>query len=255
MLELSTPSRSARRVQLMASCLCDTFFDDVARSTVEVLEHLGVSVDFPEAQTCCGQPAFNAGDWDAARKVARHALNVFGAPEPIVVPSGSCARMLSHGSLLLFEGESDAEHARTLARRSFELADYIVNELGVDAWPGKLTERIVFHRSCHSRGTRYADSALKLLRSIAGCTVVEIGESEQCCGFGGAFSVSFPFISREMGRLKLAHASQADAALLVSADMGCLMHLTGLADKAGQPLRARHVAQVLRDSLGAPERP
>src|SRR5215471_398496 len=119
----------------MATCLCDAFFDDVARATVEILEHLGCVVGFPEDQTCCAQPAFNAGDWPAARRVARHGLGVFAGEDPVVVPSGSCARMVSHGAPLLFEGEADRGAVQALAARTWELADFIVRGLGVARWP------------------------------------------------------------------------------------------------------------------------
>ena len=240
----------APRVQLMATCLCDAFFDDVARATVEVLEHLGCDVTFPEDQTCCAQPAFNSGDWPAARQVARHTLRVFGDAAPVVVPSGSCARMVSHGALLLFEGESDSGQAAELAQRTWELGDFVVRALGVARWPGRLPMRVAFHRSCHSRGTAYADGALTLLRSIEGVDVVEIGEGEQCCGFGGTFSVAFPHVSRAMGTLKIDHVLAAAPDVLVSGDSSCLMHVSGLAERAGRPLRALHLAQVLRDALG-----
>ena len=238
-----------RRVQLMATCLCDAFFDDVARATVEVLEHAGCEVVFPEDQTCCAQPAFNSGDWPAARRVARHTLRVFAGEEPVVVPSGSCARMVSHGALLLFEAEADRPAVEALAGRAWELADYLVRGLGLARWPGRLPTRLAFHRSCHSRGTRYGESALALLRSIDGLEIVEIGEGEQCCGFGGTFSVGFPHISRAMGDLKLEAVRAAGAEALVSADSSCLMHMGGLAEKEGRPLRTLHLAQVLRDAL------
>jgi L-lactate dehydrogenase complex protein LldE len=244
---------AARRVQLMATCLCDAFYDDVARATVEVLEHLGCEVAFPEDQTCCGQPAFNSGDWPAARTVARHGLRVFGGEEPVVVPSGSCARMVSHGALLLFEGEPDGTAVGALAQRTWELGDFVVRHLGVTRWPGKLPLRVAFHRSCHSRGTAYAEGALTLLRSIEGVEVVEIGEAEQCCGFGGTFSVAFPQISRSIGTLKIDHVLAAAPDVLVSSDSSCLMHVAGLADKAGRPLRTLHLAQVLRDALQSGE--
>jgi len=239
----------APRVQLMATCLCDAFFDDVARATVEVLEHLGCDVTFPEDQTCCAQPAFNSGDWPAARQVARHTLRVFGDPAPVVVPSGSCARMVSHGALLLFEGEGDRAQAGELAQRTWELGDFLVRGLGVTRWPGRLAMRVAFHRSCHSRGTTYAEGALMLLRSIEGVEVVDIGEGDQCCGFGGTFSVAFPHVSRAMGTLKIDHVLAVAPDVLVSGDSSCLMHVAGLAERAGRPLRALHLAQVLRDAL------
>ncbi len=252
---LSTPLFEAgrdRRVQLMATCICDAFYDDVAKATVEVLEHLGCTVDFPEAQTCCGQPAFNSGDWPASRSVVRHTEKVFSGREPIVVPSGSCAAMLKHGALIEFEKESDAAAVAELGRRSWELADFIVNGLGVTSWPGEYKAKIGFHRSCHSRNTRSGEATLALLSAIRNLEVIPFGEQEQCCGFGGTFAVGFPHISKNMGELKLDHLRAAGVEVIVSGDMGCLMHLEGVAAKEGKPIRAQHLAQVLRDALAKP---
>ncbi len=238
-----------RRVQLMATCLCDAFYDDVARATVEVLEHLGCAIEFPEGQTCCGQPAFNGGDWPASRKVVRHTVRTFAGEAPVVVPSGSCAAMLFHGAPLLFEREDDRGEVAALGDRAWELADFIVNALGVARWPGRYEARIAFHRSCHSRGTASGEAALALLGSIAGAEVLPFGEAEQCCGFGGTFSVGFPRISSAMGALKLDHVRATAPDVLVSADMSCLMHIGGLAGREGRPIRTLHLAQVLRDAL------
>ncbi|MBI4623950.1 MAG: (Fe-S)-binding protein [Verrucomicrobia bacterium] len=240
---------AGKRVQLMATCLCDAFYDDVAAATVEVLEHLGAEVVFPEGQTCCGQPAFNGGDWAASRKVVRHTVRTFAGTEPVVVPSGSCAAMMFHGAVLEFEKEPDLPEVEALGRRTWELADFIVNGLGVTTWPGRYEATVAFHRSCHSRGTRSGDASLTLLKSIAGLRVVEFGEGEQCCGFGGTFAVSFPQISAAMGTLKLEHVRAAKPDVFVSGDMSCLMHLGGLAAKEGRPIQTRHLAQVLRDAV------
>jgi L-lactate dehydrogenase complex protein LldE len=240
---------SDRRIQLMATCICDAFYDDVARATVEVLEHLGCVVEFPEAQTCCGQPAFNGGDWSASRKVVRHTVATFAGDTPVVVPSGSCAAMMFHGALLEFEKEPDLPAVSALGARTWELADFIVNALGIKTWPGRYDAKIAFHRSCHTRGTPSSDAAQTLLASIPGLSLVPFGEGEQCCGFGGTFSVSFPNISSGMGTLKLDHIRAAQPDVLASGDMSCLMHLNGLADKNGAPLRTQHLAQILRDSL------
>jgi L-lactate dehydrogenase complex protein LldE len=233
----------------MATCLCDAFFSDVAAATVEVLEHLGCEVDFPEAQTCCGQPPFNGGDWPASRKVVRHVMDVFQGDEPIVVPSGSCAAMLFHGAPLEFEKEADLPSVQALGRRTWELADFIVNGLGVRQWPGSYPRTLAFHRSCHTRGTESGAAARTLLDSIAGLKVVEIGEAEQCCGFGGTFAVTFPHVSAGMGQLKLEHVRAAQPDALASLDMSCLMHLRGLSERAAQPIPIIHVAQILRDAL------
>jgi L-lactate dehydrogenase complex protein LldE len=151
----------------------------------------------------------------------------------------------------LFAGESDSGAVGALAARTWELGDFVVRALGITRWPGKLPLRVAFHRSCHSRGTAYAAGALTLLKSIEGVEVVEIGEAEQCCGFGGTFSVAFPQISRAIGTLKIDHVLAAKPDVLVSADSSCLMHVAGLAEKAGRPLRTLHLAQVLRDALNA----
>jgi len=240
---------AGRRVQLMATCLCDAFYADTARATVEVLEHLGCTVEFPEGQTCCGQPAFNGGDWAGSRRVVRHTLRTFGGELPVVVPSASCAAMLFHGALLAFEHEPDLPAAQQLGRRTWELADFIVNALGVKTWPGRYDARLAFHRSCHARGTETGAAAVALLSSIAGAMVVPFGEAEQCCGFGGTFSVAFPNVSTRMGALKLDHVRAARPDLLVAVDMSCMMHLGGLAKQAGRPIQTQHFAQVLRDAL------
>jgi len=240
---------TGKRVQLMATCLCDAFYDDMAAATVEILEFLGCTVEFPEGQTCCGQPAFNGGDWAASRKVVRHTVRTFSGADPVVVPSGSCAGMLFHGAVLEFEHEPDLAEVEGLGRRVWELADFIVNGLGIRTWPGRFEKTVAFHRSCHSRGTGSGDAAAALLGSIAGLRLAPFGEGEQCCGFGGTFSVSFPFISAAMGNLKLDHLREGRPDLLVSGDMSCLMHLGGLAAREGAPVATAHVAQVLRDSL------
>ena len=242
---------TGKRVQLMATCLCDAFHDDVAVATVQVLEHLGCTVDFPQAQTCCGQPAFNGGDWPSSRKVVRHAVETFGGAEPVVLPSGSCAAMLFHGAPLEFEKEPDLAAVEALGRRAWEIGDFIVNGLGVTSWPGRFDATVAFHRSCHTRGTGSGDAASALLGSIAGLKLVEFGEGEQCCGFGGTFSVSFPNISAAMGNLKLDNVRAAKPDVLVSGDMSCLMHLGGLAEKEGAPMKTLHLVQVLRDALRA----
>lgn len=236
----------------MATCLCDAFYDDVARATVEVLQHLGVEVGFPENQTCCGQPAFNSGDWKSSRKVARHTAEVFAGELPVIVPSGSCAAMHFHGNRLQFEECPDGA-VESLANRTWELIDFIVNGLGIREWPGRFEKptRLAFHRSCHLRGTGSGEAITSLLSTIANAEVVPFGQAEQCCGFGGTFSVTFPHISGRMGSLKLDHILEQHPDLLVSGDMSCLMHLTGLAQVQGRPIPHQHAVQVLRDTLQA----
>jgi L-lactate dehydrogenase complex protein LldE len=240
----------ANKVLMMGTCLCDAFFDDAAKASVEVLDHLGIEVLFPEDQTCCGQPAFNTGDWKSSRKVSRHCAKVFAGDLPVVVPSGSCAAMNFHGNLLQFEDEPDPL-VSSLAARTWELCDFIVNGLKVTSWPGTVPEptRIAYHRNCHTRGTPTPEAAIQLLESVGNLEVVPFGQGEQCCGFGGTFSVVFPHISGRMGTLKLDHILEAQPDLLVSADLSCLMHLGGLAQAQGRNIPYRHVAQILRNAL------
>jgi L-lactate dehydrogenase complex protein LldE len=160
--------------------------------------------------------------------------------------------MVFHGALLEFEGEADLPEVEALGRRTWELGDFIVNGLGVRTWPGRFESVVALHRSCHTRGTASSDAAAVLLASIAGVRLVEFSEGEQCCGFGGTFSVAFPHISAAMGELKLDHVRAAKPDVLVSCDMGCLMHLGGLAARGGAPIRTLHLAQVLREAIRGP---
>lgn len=239
----------ARRVQLMVTCLCDAFYADAARATVEVLEHAGCTVEFPAAQTCCGQPAFNGGDWANSRRVVRHTLQVFRGELPVIVPSGSCAAMVFHGAPLEFEHESDLPAVRQMAARTWELFDFLVNGLGITTWPGRFDAKLAIHHSCHTRGTGTGDAMEKLLGSIAGVQLVEVTERDQCCGFGGTFAVTFPHISTAMGRIKIDHLLANEPDYVVSGDLSCLMHQKGLAEKAGRPMRIWHAAQVLAAAL------
>lgn len=237
----------------MATCLCDAFYADVARAAVEVLEFAGCEVVFPEDQTCCGQPPFNGGDFETSRKIARHTMRTFAdADLPVIVPSGSCAAMHRHGNLLQFEDQPDLEDARDLARRTWELTDYLVNGLKIVRWPGRHEGRLALHHACHTRGSATGHAITRLLSTIEGLDVVPVGQGDQCCGFGGTFAVTFPHISREMGRLKLEHLLEKNPQAVVSADMSCLMHLCGLAGASGMALPVLHVAQVLRNALTAP---
>jgi L-lactate dehydrogenase complex protein LldE len=238
-----------KRIQLMSTCLCDAFYAEAAKATVEVLEHLGCEIDFPEGQTCCGQPAFNAGDWDSTRKVVRYTRGVFSGSNPILLPSGSCKSMLDHGAHLAFEGEADAAAQADWSRRVWELCDYIVNGLGIREWPGRYPAKVSLHRSCHTRGTDSYASAVTLLSSIEGLELAEVGELEQCCGFGGTFSVSFPEISTRMGTLKISHLMAPGPDVIASLDMACMLHFGGMMDRDEARIPRVHVAQILCDAL------
>lgn len=157
--------------------------------------------------------------------------------------------MMYHGAPLEFEMEDDLDVVNAVGRRTWELADFVVNGLGVESWPGSFPHRIAFHRSCHSRGTKAGEAAQQLLGSIDGLELIEFGEQEQCCGFGGAFSVTFPHLSGDIGQQKLDKILKNKPEYLVSADMGCLMHLGGIIGKQGMETKPMHVAEVLAASL------
>jgi L-lactate dehydrogenase complex protein LldE len=248
---MQTPERDpiqGRTVQLMISCLCDAFFDDAAQATVEVLQQSGCQVSVPSGQTCCGQAAYTAGDWEACRRVMRHTAKVFPGPAPVVVASGSCAAALFHEAPIAFEGEPDLAVMQDLSRRTWELTDFLTNALGVDRWPGHLEARAVIHHGCHTRGTATRDSVRTLCGSIDGLEILEFPDADQCCGFGGVFSVSHPYISTEMGRKKVADVLSVEPEFVISADMSCLMHQQGIAKRLGSEYRTRYIAQVMRDA-------
>lgn len=240
------------QVQVMVTCLCDAFFDDAARAAVECLERAGCQVACPRDQTCCGQPAYTTGDWDEFRRIVRHVVRVFDGDSPVVVVSGSCAAAMFHEAPLAFQDEEDLPAVRRLASRTWELADFLVNGLGVAAWSGRLQARLAVHDSCHTRGTGTIPAIRCLLRGIDGVELLDFPDQDQCCGFGGVFSVSHPHISTAMGRQKVTHARSVSPDFVVSADMSCLMHQQGIARHQGVDYPVRHVAQLLRDAGGGP---
>ncbi len=237
-----------RSVQLFITCLTDTFYPATGQAMVKVLRRLGVNVEFPAAQTCCGQPAFNAGLRQEAREMAKHMIRTFERLNgEIVAPSGSCVHMVRHGYPLLFEDEAEwAERAKALAQRTFEFSEYLVDVLGVvdvgARWDGTLT----YHPSCHLlRGLNIRQQPLELLRHVRGAQLVELPHAEECCGFGGIFSVVMPELSQEMLGRKLDSFASTQAETLVVADSGCRLHLAGGLFARRSPLRVVHLAEVL----------
>ncbi len=230
------------RVRLMLTCLCDAFFGEVGISTVKVLEQAGCEVVFDRDQTCCGQPPFNAGDWDAARTVATYAKEkLLKGGDPVVTPSGSCAAMLREGYPMIFPG---MEHPR-----AFELGEFLVREMGIERWPGQLNKKVAFHRACHGRGLGLGDLQERLLGSIDGIELIPFAQAEQCCGFGGAFSATFGATSAGIGMEKLHNITESGATVIASGDMGCLMQLGGLIKRHKLPLETVHYSQLLAEAV------
>lgn len=237
----------SNKVNFMATCLCDAVFSDAASDAVKVLLRFVEKVEFPVKQTCCGQPAFNSGDFESARKVIRHTMKAFsGNDYPIIVPSASCAAMLFHSAKIAFRNCDENERAEVdaFALRIWEFCDYLVNALGVENLGGKFVGKIAVHNSCHGKGTGTPAALEKLLRSIDGVELLNFSASESCCGFGGTFSVVFPEISAEMGEAKVRAIAETNPDFVVSADTSCLLHQRGRAQKLGIDYPVKAASQI-----------
>ena len=234
------------RVALFATCLADQLYAEACADAVRLLRGLGVAVEIPPRQTCCGQPAHNAGYAAEARSLARHTLQVFSGFEYVVLPSGSCAAMLRHTYPTLL-GPEDGAAARALAGRTFELSQFIVRVLGVtELGHGLAGRRVAYHHGCHAlRALRIQDEPLTLLRG-AGAEVLDWEADQECCGFGGLFSVKLPAVSAGMADRKLDTLPPVD--VVTSADGGCLMQMEGRSRRRGQAVRFRHLASLLREA-------
>jgi L-lactate dehydrogenase complex protein LldE len=234
------------KVSLMITCLGDVFFPDVGVATVALLRRLGVEVDFPQAQTCCGQPHFNSGYHDEARKLARHTIAAFAHGRPVVTPSGSCAAMVKlEYPHLLHNDLTWHGRAEDLAHRTHELSDFLVNVLGVEDVGARFAARATYHMACHLRGLGLKDEPLRLLRRVRGLELLPLERADECCGFGGSFSVRYPGISGAMAQDKAGFIEKTGAEVVVATDAGCLMNIGGCLHRRGGRVRTVHLAEVL----------
>lgn len=235
------------RAALFVTCIADQLFPDTGIAAVRLLEAAGVEVVFPEAQTCCGQPALSAGEPEAAARLARHWLDTFAPYDAVVAPSGSCAAMVHHWySRLVPERRAAADD---LASRTYELTQYLVDVLGVDDVGARLRTTVTVHDACHGlRNLGVADAPRRLL-AAAGATIVEMPEAQTCCGFGGVFATVHGEMSGPLADDKLRHASTTDAQWLVSGDAACLMHLEGRRRRTNIGPKPVHVAELLASGL------
>lgn len=232
------------RVALFVTCLSDMFYPEAGEATVRLLHRLGIAVDFPLGQTCCGQPAFNAGFRQQARDVARRNLALFAEAAYIVVPSGSCTSMWRIVYPELFADDPIlGEQAEALASRTYELSEFLVKVVGVERLGAVFPGTVAYHASCHLlRELGVAQEPRRLLSQVAGTTYVTMDLEEQCCGFGGTFAVKYPEISDAMLQKKIASLKRAGADTLVSCDVGCLMHIAGRLRRQGETIRVMHLA-------------
>jgi L-lactate dehydrogenase complex protein LldE len=233
----------------MVTCLGDMFYPEVGETIVRLLRRLGVSVDFPAGQTCCGLPLFNSGYHTEAAAVARRTLKVFGDTEAVVVPSGSCAWMVKHEYPGLLTGPEERTAAEKLAGRTHELSQFLVKRLGRRQFRSAIAGRLTYHDSCHLlRGLHESESPRALLRELAGAEFVELAGSDECCGFGGSFSVRLPDVSTAILDKKLANVEASGADCVVACDAGCLMQMRGGLSRRGSRVRAVHLAEVLGEA-------
>jgi L-lactate dehydrogenase complex protein LldE len=244
---------AAVRAALMITCLGDVFFPEVGVAMVHLLRRLGVEVEFPAGQTCCGMPLFNSGYHHDAAQVAARTVKLFEGSPHVVVPSGSCAWMVKAEYPGLLRGDPALRAAaESLARRTRELSQFIVEVLGVTAIDSPFVGTVTYHDSCHLlRGLGESSSPRTLLRSVRGVELVELPGADQCCGFGGSFSVRLPEVSTAILDRKLGHVEATGARCLVACDAGCLMQMGGGLTRRGSRVKAVHLAQVLAGEVDA----
>jgi L-lactate dehydrogenase complex protein LldE len=247
-----------RRVALFVTCMVDMLYPEVGMSTAELLERLGLEVVFPYEQTCCGQPAFNAGYRDEARALAHRFISVFeplikqGVVEAIVAPSGSCTTMTSHFySAALFEEDGAMrQRVENLAAVTFELTEFLVDVLGITRLNSHFEGKLTYHACCHLlRELGVNDQPRALLNSVEGAEVIELPGAEECCGFGGLFSVKNAGISTAMGQRKAINLAQSGADVVALCDVSCMTHINGILSRQAQSCRAVHIAEVLNNQI------
>jgi L-lactate dehydrogenase complex protein LldE len=233
------------RVGLFVTCLVDLVRPQIGFAAVKLLEQSGCDVVVPQAQTCCGQPAWNAGADKDARAIAEQVITAFSAFDYVVAPSGSCAGMIKRHYPEVLKNDP---RALALAAKTHELTSFLVNVRGMTNVAARCEARACYHDSCSSlREMRVRGQPRKLLASVEGLSVTELTDSEVCCGFGGLFSVKYPEISERMADDKIADATATGADMLIGGDLGCLLHLEGRMRRQGKTMRVRHVAEVLAD--------
>ncbi|MCS5490673.1 (Fe-S)-binding protein [Algoriphagus limi] len=249
--------KSQPEIGLFIPCYVDQFFPQVAIATLELLEKLGCKVSYPLGQTCCGQPLANSGYERDTEGSSRHFLELFKQFDYIVAPSGSCVLHVKEH----FPKLSDMEHEQSRVNdRIYELTEFLTDVLKVDSLKGSFPKKVGFHSSCHGlRGLRLASSsemnvtpfnkAKQLLQNLEGLEWVELSRVDECCGFGGTFSVTEEALSVQMGRDRLQDHQSHQVEIVTGGDMSCLMHLQGIADREGSSLKFMHVAEILNQAI------
>ena len=238
---------SSPRVGLFVTCLVDLHRPNVGFASIQLLEQAGCVVEVPASQTCCGQPAYNSGDDESTMAIARNVIAAFADFDYVVAPSGSCAGMLKEHYPTLFEGDREMyQSALALAGRTHELTSFLVDVLEVDGIDADFNAKVTYHDSCSGlRELGIKAQPRTLLSGVAGLDLVEMEDTDVCCGFGGTFCVKYPDISERMVTDKIALAGQTGASNLIGGDLGCLLNISGRLKRLEQPMKVYHVAEVL----------
>jgi L-lactate dehydrogenase complex protein LldE len=243
------------KVALFVTCLNDTMFPSTGQATVKLLNRLGVEVDFPKAQTCCGQMHVNSGYVPEAIPVVRTFVEAFAGYDAVVAPSGSCVASVREQHKIVAARSGDPALVRqveALSPRVYELSEFLVDVLGRVDVGAYFPHRVTMHPTCHStRLLGVGDRPERLLRAVRGITMVDLPEAEECCGFGGTFSLKNPDVSVAMGADKARHVRESGAEVLVAADNSCLMHIKGLLTRQRAGIRVMHLAQILASQEAA----
>jgi L-lactate dehydrogenase complex protein LldE len=235
-----------QKVSLFIPCFVDQLLPQVAVDTVKVLRRLRYAVDYPEDQTCCGQPAFNTGYWDEARPCAERFVKVFKHADVIVCPSGSCTTMIRNFYTDLLAKSALREEALAVASRTFELSEFLVKVAAVTEVGATFPHTVTYHASCHGlRELKLRDEPLQLLRQVKGLTLIDLPRAEECCGFGGTFALKFSDISAAMGNSKAESVATTGAEFVTAIDPSCLLHMQGILGKQKSPTRTIHLASIL----------
>ncbi len=233
-------------VQLFIPCFVDQLFPDTAFNMVRVLEKAGCTVSYNTKQTCCGQAAFNAGFWEESKSVCQKFINDFQGTDPIVTPSASCAGFVKNYYSRLFDNSSVHHQVQDLKQRTYEFSDFLVNVLKKTSFGAQLNGTATFHDSCAAlRECKIKHEPRQLLSNVKGLSLVEMADTETCCGFGGTFAVKYDNISVAMGEQKVENALATGANYLISTDLSCLMHQQGYINQKGYRLTTMHLADVL----------
>lgn len=234
------------KVELFIPCFVDQVYPETAFSTLKLLQKAGCEVIYNPKQTCCGQPAYNAGFWDEAKKVGLKFLDDFSEDHYIVSPSASCTGMIKNGYDDLFTNTTVHNRCRNIQSNIYELSDFLVNVLKKDYFGAELVGTAVYHDSCAAlRECKIKDEPRQLLTQVGGLEVVPMRDQETCCGFGGTFAVKFEGISAAMAEQKVQNAMAVKADYIISTDSSCLLQMQAYIDKHQLPVKTKHIADVL----------